>query len=239
MENAGFIGLSYQSALQRQLAVIANNVANANTTGFKAERIMLESVPYKGKTGESYTFVQDNGVIRTLSEGRMRHTGNALDVGLTGKGFLEVQTPAGPRWTRNGSLRVDEEGRIVTAAGLPVVDERDQPIRIDASAGMPEIARDGTISTPQGQVGKLKVVRFDREQDMRKINDNLLVTAEEPKISADARVEQGFLEDSNVEPVLEMTSMIDVSRSYQAVQKLVENEHDRERRAIERLAKAV
>jgi len=239
MENAGFIGLSYQSALRRQLAVIANNIANANTTGFKAERIMFESVPYKGRASETYSFVQDNGIVRTLAEGRMRYTGNPLDVGITGKGFLEVQTPAGPRWTRNGSLRIDEEGRVVTAAGLPVVDDRDQPIRVDTAAGTPEIARDGTISTPQGQVGKLKLVRFEREQEMRKINDTLLVTAEEPKAADDARIQQGFLEDSNVEPVVEMTSMIDVSRSYQAVQKLVDAEHDRNRRAIERLAKAV
>ncbi len=239
MENAGLIGLSYQSGLQRQLAAIANNIANANTTGFKAERIMFESVPYRGQTREVYAFVQDNGIIRTLTEGRMRHTGNPLDIGLTGKGYLEVQTPAGPRWTRNGSLHVDEEGRIVTSTGLPVVDDRGQPIRLDAQAGTPEIARDGTISTPQGPVGRLKIARFEREQDMRKVDDNLFVTDEEPKAATDARVQQGFLEDSNVVPVAEMTAMIDVSRSYQAVQRMVENEHDRERRAIERLAKAV
>jgi len=237
MENAGYIGLSYQMALRRQMAVIANNIANANSTAFKSERPLFETVPVR-QQGRLYEFVQDNGIVRSLNTGRLRETGNPLDLAINGKGFLTVETPAGTRYTRNGALRMSEDGRLVTAEGHSVLNEQGQPITLDPADGRPVIAEDGTISTPQGPLGRLRVVQFDNEQQMRKVSTALYATDEEPKPVGNVQVRQGMIEDSNVEPVLEMTEMIEVSRSYQAAQRLIETEHERERKAIERLARA-
>lgn len=236
MENAGYIGLSYQMALHRQMAVIANNIANANSTAFKAERPLFETVPVR-QQGRLYEFVQDNGIVRSLNTGRLLETDNPLDIAINGRGFLTVETPAGTRYTRNGALRMSEEGRLVTADGYPVLDDRGQPIILDPTQGKPTIAEDGTISTPLGPVGRLGVVQFENEQRMRKVSTALYATEEEPKPVTDPQIRQGMIEDSNVEPVLEMTEMIEVSRSYQAAQRLIETEHERERKAIERLAR--
>lgn len=237
MENAGYIGLSYQMALHRQMAVIANNIANANSTAFKSERPLFETVPVR-QQGRLYEFVQDNGIVRSLNTGRLRETGNPLDVAINGKGFLTVETPAGTRYTRNGSLRLSEDGRLVTADGHSVLDERNQPITLNPEDGRPVIAEDGTVSTPVGPLGRLRVVQFDNEQMMRKVSTALYASEDEPKPVANVQIRQGMIEDSNVEPVLEMTEMIEVSRSYQAAQRLIETEHERERKAIERLARA-
>jgi flagellar basal-body rod protein FlgF len=237
MENAGYIGLSYQMALHRQMAVIANNIANANSTAFKAERPLFETVPVR-QQGQLYEFVQDNGIVRSLNTGRLRETGNPMDVAISGKGFFAVETPAGTRYTRNGSLRLSEDGRLVTADGHSVLDERGQPITLDPADGKPVIAEDGTVSTAQGAVGRLRVMQFENEQRMRKVSTALYASEDEPKPAPAVQIRQGMIEDSNVEPVLEMTEMIEVARSYQAAQRLIETEHERERKAIERLARA-
>lgn len=237
MENAGYIGLSYQMALHRQMAVIANNIANANSTAFKAERPLFETVPVR-QQGRLYEFVQDNGIVRSLNTGRLRETANPFDIAINGKGFLTVETPAGTRYTRNGSLRLSEDGRLVTADGHSVLNEQGQAITLDPADGKPLIAEDGTVSTPQGAVGRLRVVLFDNEQRMRKVSTALYATEEEPKPAPGVQIRQSMIEDSNVEPVLEMTEMIEVSRSYQAAQRLIETEHERTRKAIERLARA-
>lgn len=237
MENAGYIGLSYQMALHRQLAVIANNIANSNSTAFKSERPLFETVPVR-QQGRLYEFVQDNGIVRSLNTGRLRETANPLDLAINGKGFLTVETPAGTRFTRNGSLRLSEDGRLVTADGYSVLNEQGQPINLNPADGKPLIAEDGTVSTPAGAVGRLRVVQFDNEQQMRKVSTALYATDEEPQPAPAVQIRQGMIEDSNVEPVLEMSEMIEVSRSYQAAQRLIETEHERERKAIERLARA-
>lgn len=238
MENAVYIGLSQQIAMQRQMDVIANNLANANTPAYRGERVMFQEYLVRSGAGtEPLSFVQDYGTLRDVKEGELKPTGNPLDIALNGKGFLTVSTPDGERYTRNGHLRLNAQGELSTPDGDPVLDDRGQPIRIDMRDGSVTIADDGTISNSTGTVARLKLVNFDNQQDMRKVGGSLYATSETPKPPTALHVQQGMIESSNVEPIVEMTNMLQLLRNYQSAQQLMQIDMDRQRQGIERLAK--
>jgi flagellar basal-body rod protein FlgF len=177
--------------------------------------------------------------MRDLGQGPLAPTGNPLDVALDGPGYLAVETVQGTRYTRSGRLQLDGERRIVDANGLPVLGEGDRPIQVPQDAGPVRIAGDGTISTEAGAaLGRLKVVGFERPQAMTELGGGLYATDEAEQASEATRVVQGSIEQSNVQPIVEMTQMTEVLRQYQTTQKLIESEHERQRTAIQRLARA-
>ena len=163
MENTSYISLSRQDAVRRQMAVLANNIANASTTAFKAERLMFAE--YVGRTtqGETLSFVQDVAVIRDTSEGAFVNTDNTLDLAINGNGYFSVNTDSGIQYTRNGRLRLDEEGRIVTSTGHAILDEGGGEIELTGNEVTIDITPDGTISTENGVIGRLGLVRFANE----------------------------------------------------------------------------
>jgi flagellar basal-body rod protein FlgF len=167
----------------------------------------------------------------------MERTENPLDLALSGPGYFAVQGEDGERYTRAGSFQLNEAGEIVTAAGKPVLDVNNNPIQLPPDAAVIEIARDGTVSTEEGQLAQLKLVAFDDEQALKKRADGLYEAAEGqvPKPAEEAQVMQGMLEGSNVQGVIEMTRMIDVVRSYQGAGKFTEGEHERILRAVRTL----
>ncbi len=236
MDNVAYIALSRQMAMQRQLDVVANNLANMNTTAFRGENILFEE--YLVDTGgRKSSFVQDWGMLRDTREGELRPTGNPLDIGISGRGFLTVETPDGPRYTRNGQMRLSSDGQLLSNEMLPVLDGQGRPIQLDPRDGTPVINRDGTISTPRGgQIARIELVQFDNEQALKKTQGSLMDPGgQEPKPAESAIVVQGMAESSNVTPILEMTRMIELSRSYQHAQKVLEADHDRQRKAIQAL----
>jgi flagellar basal-body rod protein FlgF len=240
MENALFVGLSRQVALGREMQVIANNLANANTSGFKAESIVFNTdyQPDQGDAigrGQPIAYVADRGLSRNLDEGEFTSTGNPLDVAIGGEGYLTVRTADGDRYTRDGHLRVDATGQLVTGSGDPVLDDSGDPIVLRPTDGRPTIAADGTISAANGQIAKLKVVDFPDDSALKRQGGDLLWTDQTPTPAANARVMQGMLEGSNVQPVVEMTRMIDVLRSYQANATLMQTNNDLIRRAVDTL----
>ncbi|HYD97775.1 MAG TPA: flagellar basal-body rod protein FlgF [Alphaproteobacteria bacterium] len=237
MENATYIGLSRLTVLRRQLDVVANNVANANTGGFKHQMLLVNEVPEKTRPGEKIAMVQDFATLRDLRDGPMQKTENPLDLALQGNGYFAVETDAGTRYTRSGKFQLDAEGTLLDGNGLPVLDDRDQRITIPAAAGEIRVAGDGSIATELGPVARLKLVEFERPQFMKSLGGGLYETAEEAQPAAGTRVAQFMLEGSNVNSITEITSMIDISRQYQSVQKVLENEHDRQRNAVSRLAR--
>ncbi|MBF0373509.1 MAG: flagellar basal-body rod protein FlgF [Alphaproteobacteria bacterium] len=240
MENTSYIALSRQAALWRQLEAVSNNIANANTPSFKAEKMMFADHLVKTKDSErnlgtKIAFVRDVGMVRDLRDGPMAQTNNPLDMAVHGDGYFVVDTPAGPRYTRNGHFHLDETGMLVNTSGLPIMQEGNLPIVFAPNETQISIARDGTVSTENGAVGRMRVVTFDNAQELRAAGEGTYVTNVEPKNVERPDVVQGMVEESNVQPVVEMTNMISILRNYQGVQKLLEAEHERRTKAINTL----
>jgi len=238
MENTLYIALSYQTVMQRQMEVIANNVANASTPGFKGEQMLF--VEYLADTvgKDDISFVQDIAVVRDYREGAFSKTSNPLDVAISGKGWLQVDTPAGMRYTRNGHLQIDAKNTLTTVSGHPVLAENNRPITVPPGGGRIVITPDGTVSSGDGQLGRLKLVSFQNEQELRKDAESLYLTDAPALPASQAKVMQGMVEDSNVKPIVEITNMINALREFQSAQQMIEEEHKRQLQAIDTLTQS-
>lgn len=241
MESPTYIALSRQVTIAREMEIIAHNVANANTTGFKQQRLQFNEFLTKPAQGERYSMVIDRATRRDTSQGGLMPTGNSLDVAVVGQGYFAVDTVNGPRYTRAGNFQLNEQGQIVNGGGLPVMGQGNQPITLPPETEEIRIAGDGSIYTngsPDAPVGRLAVVRFDKEQELLEVGGGLYSTDQRPQpVTGETQVQQGVLEQSTVQPVLEMTRMIDTMRAYQQTQKMIDTEHERVRSAIGRLAR--
>ncbi len=240
MQGASLILTSYQDSLGRAMDIVANNVANVNTTGYKRENIAFDSYLIKPTPKDSFKFAVDYGTYRDVAQGATIVTGNPLDLAIQGKGYFPVQTEAGIRYTRSGSFMLNAEGEMVTPAGLKVLGDGDQPIVFPTDAQDILISSDGTITAKTGggstiQVGTIRPVQFENEQSLTPLGDNLYAATEAPMTESDGVVVQGAIEQSNVQAIEEMTKMIEVSRTYQLVTRLLEKESQRQSKAIERL----
>lgn len=237
MENSLVVGLSAQIALRRNMEIIANNLANSSTAGFKRETPLFEELLTPVDSPDAATseiaFVRDWGVLRDMRPGTFEQTGSALDVAVEGNGFLVVNTAAGERYTRDGHLKLNEQGRLVTADGDSVMGDGGE-ITIPPGENDIKIAQDGTVSTRQGTAGRLRVVSFLPGQ-LNKEGGNLYSATVPPTAAAGTRVLQGMIEHSNVEPVVEMTKMIEVMRAYQHSTETLNATDDIMRRAVQRL----
>jgi flagellar basal-body rod protein FlgF len=241
MDNTTLITLSRQGAMRRSMDVIANNLANLNTTAFKTETVLFEEyladVTAEDGTTEQLTLVRDYGNLRNVSEGSFYETGSELNLAIRGDAYMVTVTDEGEeRYTRNGSLSVDEEGQLIAASGDPILNSDGSPIIIGTSDYNFNIAKDGSISTSDGPKGKLMLVRFENQQMMRKVGSGTFSTEETPLPVEKTSIIQGMLERSNVSSILEMTRMIDVSRSYMSAAKAMETNGSLIRKAINELA---
>ncbi|MDR3500573.1 MAG: flagellar basal-body rod protein FlgF [Parvibaculum sp.] len=243
MDNALLIGLSRQTAMMRQMAVIANNLTNMNTTAYKSESMLFDEYVMPNASEQSpdkkLSFVQDYGQMRDLADGEMKTTGNPLDIAIAGSGMFKVQTPTGTRYTRNGHLQLDATGQLVTSNGYPVMTTAGTNVTFAADDGQITIASDGTITTDKGQRGKIALVDFANMQDLQNDGENLTTTTQAEQPVANPRMIQGSIEGSNVKPIIEMTNMIAVSRSYESTQSLIEAADNMRRQAISQIGGAV
>jgi len=241
MSATTYIALSSQMALRRQLDIVANNVANASTPAFKGERMIFAE--YLGGGGgvsgeQRLSFVHDIGTERDARQGALTQTGNSLDVAIQGDGYFTVQTPLGPRYTRNGRWQMDAQGQLVTPQGYALLGDGNQPIQIPQGAADVAIGRDGTITTSQGPAGRVAVVGFGSEQALRPAANGLYVTDAQPQAApADTSVIQGMIEESNVQPIVEITRMMSLSRSFNFAKEMLDGESDRTKSAIDKLGK--
>jgi len=237
MENTSYVALSRQTALWRQMEVVANNMANLNTTGFKAEEVMMAEVDIKTKTdsspfGRQVAYTHDLGTLRDPKEGPLTKTGAPLDMAIHGSGYFTLDTPAGRRYTRGGHFRLDENGMVVNAAGYPVLQQNNTPIVIAPNESQINVANDGTLSTENGQVGQLEISAFANEQDLKKAGDGTYLSTATPTTVARPYLTQGMLEDSNVEAISQMTNMLTIMRSYDSIQNILDNEQSRISKAM-------
>lgn len=238
MENSLYVGLSAQVALEQRMALIANNVANMTTPGYRGQNaVFKEFISSKPRMDADVSLVLDYGQYEMTDPGPIKITGNPLDVALVGPGFIGVQTPEGIQYTRAGNFSLNELGEIVTSRGMQVAGAGGGPVVIPADAKSVAIDEKGVVSTDQGVVGALMLAEFSDLQKMEPTGNGNYKT-DEPALPAEkTRVMQGKVEGSNVLPVVEMTRMIDVSREYQSVQRMVQSEHERLRTAIQRIMK--
>lgn len=245
MENTTYIALSRQATLMRKLEVIANNMANTNTTAFKSDEMLFREYLINTRSstramGEKLSFVQDTGMLRDTQEGPLTTTGNALDVALhKPDAYFQVETESGMRFTRNGHFRTDEGGMLVDDKGEAIMDTNNRPIIFSPNDTGINITPDGSVATKtSGVIAKLATVRFDNPQNMRRIGDGLYDSSDEPIPVDRPAIVQGMLEESNVSPVKEMTSLITVTREYESNQKIIEAENDRMLKAMQVLSGA-
>ena len=244
MENAAYVALSRQMTLRRELDIVANNMANADTTGFKVEQLLVGTeVGQRARNDAirpSTSFVLDNGVGRDFGQGALKQTGRDLDFGIEGEGaFFTVADGAGEAYTRDGAFTLDPEGKLVTKAGAAVQGDGGDII-LDPSKGQVTVGDDGTISQGGLLVGKLSLARFETLAALSKDGDGLYRNRSNatPIEAAGAKIHQGSLEGSNVNPLIEITNMIEISRAYERVSKMIENVNDLSRRSVERLGRS-
>jgi flagellar basal-body rod protein FlgF len=250
MENTLLVGLSRQMVLERQMDVVANNVANVNTNGFKADRSLFEQFLRSPAHEDNFqrpdrqvAFVQDRGTFKDFATGASEMTKNPLDVAIDGKGFLVVQTPAGERYTRDGNLQINNQGQLVTQSGYPVMGGSG-PIVFQQTDKQITIAPDGNVTVLEGSNridsvrGKLRIVSFADAQKLVKDGGNLYSAGQgvAPLPDTTSRVNQGYVEKSNVNSVTEMSRMIEITRAYTQISALLQQQSDLHKSAIEKLA---
>ena len=250
MENALLVGLSRQMVLEREMDVVANNVANMDTTGFKSDNSMFEQYVMPVARENRFTpadrpldFVNDRGTWRNLGAGPIQQTGNPLDVAINGDAYIAVQTAGGDRYTRNGSLQINGQGQLVTGDGAPVIGDNG-PIVFQPTDHDVMISPDGRISVTEAGAttetvrGQIRMVSFANPQALQKEGNNNYIApagvAATP--STNSTLIQGSIEKSNVNGVVEISRMIEISRAYAQVASLLSNASDLRKNAISELA---
>jgi flagellar basal-body rod protein FlgF len=243
MDSPGYIVLSRLVAQQRAMAVTANNIANADTPGFRAQRpvfgaVLERQVAETPPGGRELAFTQDRATWRDTAPGAMATTGNPLDLAIGApEGFFAVQTPRGERFTRAGRFTLDGEGQVVDAEGNAVLGTDNRPIRLGAGDSRIEVTGDGAIRSENGQLGQLRVVRFADAQRLVAEGDRLLAAPGDmqPQPVERPGVVQGAVEGSNVRAITELTRMTEELRQFQFASQLAEREGERLGTAVERI----
>lgn len=235
MDNAGYTTLTRQSGLARELQTIANNIANTATTGFRSEGLIFSEYVQSVDNGASLSMGQGNVRNTSFEQGTLTQTGGAFDFAIEGDGYFLIQTPAGERLTRAGSFSSSAEGDLVTNDGFPVLDAGGAPLFIPPDVGALGVSPDGTLSAggvPLGQIGLVQPT----DPLMMIREDGVMFRSDagfEPTESA--RVVQGFVESSNVNPLGQMARMIEVQRAYELGQSFMDSEDERIRAALKSL----
>lgn len=232
MENTVLTVISRQIGIQREMDIIANNIANSSTDGFKHERMRFAEHLVDIGNNQTMAFVKDLGIIRDFTDGSLRTTGNPLDIALRGEGFFQVEGPDEILFSRSGRLRLDATGMLINADGMAILSQDGLPILTFPGDTSIIIDPNGRVSSESGELGILSLVTFDDMSKLEKLGKGLYKSQDNPVPAQEVTVIQGSLEGSNVEPISEMTRMIALLRSYQGAQTLGTEENDLRRKAI-------
>lgn len=234
MDNGVYIALSRQIGLFNDMAVLANNIANINTAGFHGEKLSFRQHLMKDGNlfpqSKTMAFTQDVETYIDDAQGSFRATGNALDMAIAGKGYFAVETPLGIRYTRAGNFQIDAQGTLMDQNGNPVLDNAGQRINFEEADREVLVGEAGNIVVDGAERAVLAVYEFENPQLLERAGNTLFKAEITPLLSENPKVNQGVLESSNVQAVLEMTHMIDVSRSVGSTAKLIETYYDLQRR---------
>lgn len=219
METSSYVGLSGALAFERRLAVIAHNVANAGTAGFRAEGMEFSTIVSRTAPFDT-SFTSDGGPHVDTRSGAFVKTGNSLDVAIQGDGFIAIETPAGTVYTRDGRMQMQSTGELVSVNGHPILDSSGSPLTLNPAGGEIAVARDGTIRQAGRAAGAIGLYQIDLDKGYRRYENAGFIPAARPEAIVefirDGMV-QGFVEQSNVNPILEMTRLIAVQRAFEAM----------------------
>lgn len=241
MDNTTYIALSRLDTQQRTMDVIANNIANANTDGYKAQRVLFSDYLSRQhdvdapEGGRSLAYTQDRATYLDESNGSLKSTGNALDVALNGSGYFTLSTPLGPRLTRSGHFGLLADGRIADGSGNLLLDKSGNTLQLSPGESNIRITGDGTISTDSGPVGQIGVVTVENTNQLVPEGQKLYRASAGTLVVAQPKVMQGVVESSNVQPITELTRMIQTQRDFQFVSQFVESEAQRQQGAIDKI----
>ncbi|MBU3031189.1 flagellar hook-basal body complex protein [Paracoccus marinaquae] len=233
MDNAIYATLTRQSGLMNEMRIVANNIANANTTGFRREGVVFaEHLSALDRQGDTLSMAHARGRLVDLGQGGLTQTGGNFDLAIDGDGFFLVDTPEGLRLTRAGAFLPSPEGELMTADGHRLLDEGQAPIIIPAGASRVAVGADGTLSANGVSFGRIGV--FDAPEGARLSHQGGTGFSldGDPEPVEFPSIRQGYLEESNVDPVFEITRMIEVQRAYELGQSFLDREDQRIRAAI-------
>lgn len=249
MDNSTYVSLSLATALQRNLDVTANNMANANTAGFKGERVVFSSYLHRDDTASTghTNFLIDRGSYINTQQGAVSHTGNPLDVALRGSGWFAYETPQGQRaYGRDGHFATDAQGNLVTMSGARVLDIAGNQIALPPDAGTDlSISRTGMISSlANGAIAQIGVFELPDVQAYERIGNGMFVPPDieglRPPVPDEiTEVVQGAVEGSNVQPVVEMTRMMSIQKAYERAVQLMNGEDELRRDLLRRTGRPV
>ena len=223
MQSGLYVSLSSQIALEQRLTTLADNVANSTTVGFRATEVKFNQVIADAKTADVAFVSQGNEFISTRAGG-LTETGNMLDFAIKGNAWFSVQTPQGPTLTRDGRFTLTDAGELVTLNGYPVLDAGGAPIQIDGERGPLAISADGQLNQNDQPVAALGLFEADLSAGFVRAGTSGIIPAvqAEPVIDrVDAGVIQGYVEESNVNAIGEMTQLITVTRAFEAMTSLI------------------
>lgn len=217
MQSGLYVSLSSQVALERRLTTIADNVANLGTVGFRATGVKFADV-VSGRGQEAVSFVSTGDTYLSGASGGFRQTENMFDFAIQGDAWFAIETPGGTVMTRDGRFTMLDTGELVTHEGYPVLDAGGAPLVLNPLAGAPQAGGDGALYQNGVAAGAIGLYTFDPGPNFTRFGNSGIVPRGNPEPvvdRSDVSLKQGFLEDSNVNPVLEMTRLIMVQRAFE------------------------
>lgn len=237
MPGSIYVALSSQIALERRLTTLADNVANANTTGFRATEVKFTEV-LSDAGAENVSFVNQGQEFLSTANGGLRTTGSELDFAIRGDAWFMIEAPTGQMLTRDGRFTITEAGELVNINGYPVLDPGGAPIQLDPAGGPPKAGRDGGLTQDNVRRGAIGLYSADLSKGFQRQASLGIVPAvpPEPLVDvADVGLLQGYVEDSNVNPMAEMSRLIMLSRSFENASAMIRSTDDVFKEAIRTL----
>ncbi|WP_299047546.1 flagellar hook-basal body complex protein [uncultured Tateyamaria sp.] len=238
MDSTGYITLTRQSGLMREMQIVANNIANSATTGYRQEGMVFSEYVQAMQGGASLSMGHGNVRQTSFVQGTLTQTGGTFDLAIEGDGFFLIQTPDGERLTRAGSFSPNGQGDLVTPDGYAVLDAGGAPVFIPPGAASLSISPDGSISADGAFVGQIGLVQPTDSSRMTRQGGLMFRADDGFEPSGTARVMQGFVEESNVDPIGQLARMIEIQRAYEMGQNFLNSEDERVRRAMDAMLKS-
>ncbi len=233
MDNAIYTALTRQSGLMKEMQIVANNIANANTSGFRREGVIFaEHLASLDRQGGTLSMAHARGRLVDLRQGVLTQTGGVFDLAVEGEGFFMIETPGGNRLTRAGAFLTSPEGELVNPDGHRLLDEGQAPINVPDGAGTITVGPDGTLSANGLPFGRIGGFAPPDPIELPHEGGTVFAFETEPEALENPGIRQGFLEESNVDPVFEITRMIEVQRAYELGQTFLDREDQRIRSVI-------
>ena len=236
MDAAGYTALTRQSGLMREMQVVANNIANISTTGFRREGVVFEEYVARMDAGPSLSMAHASGRVVDLTQAGISQTRAAFDFAIQGDGFFLIETPQGERLTRAGSFTPSDAGELVTNDGYRLLDQGGAPVFVPPTARSVAVAQDGTVSADGAPVARIGLWQPTDPLSLQH-HAGTMFSANGVEPADQGTIMQGFLEDSNVNPVMEIARMIEVQRAYELGQSFMDQEDKRVRAVVETLGR--